>query len=48
MYRNINRKIFHIISIIVILVIIMFVAGMFILRYQVEGESNLPFQIKKI
>lgn len=48
MYRNINKKIFHIVSIITIIFVIIFIAGMFILRYQVEGESNMPFQITKI
>lgn len=48
MYRNINKKIFHIVSLITIIFVILFIAGMFILRYQVEGESNMPFQITKI
>jgi hypothetical protein len=48
MYRNIKKKIFHIVAIIVIVCVIIFIAGMFILRYQVEGESNMPFEITKI
>ena len=48
MYRSINKKIFHIISIIVILIVIVFAAGIFVLRYQVEGEANMPFKITKI
>ena len=48
MYRNLSKKIFHVIMIIVIIVAILCVAGIFILRYQVEGESNMPFKITKI
>jgi hypothetical protein len=48
MYRNINKKIFHVVSIIIIVFFIVFVAGMLVLRYQVEGESNMPFNIAKI
>lgn len=48
MYRNINKKIFHIISLITIIFVIIFIAGMFVLRYQVEGEANMPFKITKI
>lgn len=48
MFRNLNKKIFHIIMIIAIIFVILCVAGILILRYQVEGESNMPFKIKKI
>lgn len=48
MYRNINKKIFHAIMIIVIIFAILSVGGILILRYQVEGESNMPFKIKNI
>ena len=48
MFRNLNKKIFHIIIIIGIVFAIFCVAGILILRYQVEGESNLPFRITKI
>ena len=48
MFRNLNKKIFHIIMIIAIIFVILCVAGILILRYQVEGESNLPFKITKI
>ena len=48
MYRNLNKKIFHVIMIIVIIFAILCVAGILVLRYQVEGESNMPFQITKI
>ena len=48
MFRNLNKKIFHIIMITAIVFVILCVAGILILRYQVEGESNMPFKIKKI
>ena len=48
MFRNLNKKIFHIIMIIVIIFAILCMAGILILRYQVEGESNMPFKITKI
>lgn len=48
MYRNINKKIFHIIMIIIIIFAFLCIAGILVLRYQVEGESNMPFKITKI
>ena len=48
MFNRINRKIIHVILIIVVIFVILFVSGIFILRYQVEGESNMPFTITKI
>ena len=48
MYRNVKQKIFHSVIISVIIIAILCVGGMFILRYQVEGESNMPFKISKI
>lgn len=48
MYRNLNKKIFHIVMIVVIICAILFVSGIFILKYQVEGESNMPFKLTKI
>lgn len=48
MYRSLNKKIFHMIMIIIIITIILFIAGMFLLKYEVEGETNIPFDIKKI
>lgn len=48
MYRNVKQKIFHSIIIAIIIIAILCVGGMFILRYQVEGESNMPFKISKI
>ena len=48
MYRSLSKKIFHVIMIVIIVFVILCVAGIFILRYEVEGESNMPFDIKKI
>lgn len=48
MYRNLSRKIFHIVMIIIIIFAIICVAGVFIVRYQVQGETNMPFKIEKI
>lgn len=48
MYRNTRKKIFHVIMVIILLFIILSIGGIFILRYQVEGESNMPFRITKI
>lgn len=48
MYRNINKKIFHIIMIIVIIFVVLSVAGIMVLKYHVEGEANMPFHITKI
>lgn len=43
-----QSKIFHICMIIVIITIIVFIAGMLVLRYNVTGEVNMPFTLKKI
>lgn len=48
MYRNLSKKIFHIVMIIIIIFAIICVAGVFIVRYQVQGETNMPFKIEKI
>ena len=48
MFRNLNKKIFHIIMIVIIVFVILCIAGILVLRYQVEGESNMPFEITKI
>ena len=34
--------------IIVIIAVILFIVGMLILRYNVEGETNMPFELTKI
>ena len=48
MYRNVKQRIFHSVIIEIIVIAILCVGGMFILKYQVEGESNMPFKISKI
>ncbi len=48
MYRNLKQKAFHVVIIIIIIFVILCVGGMLILRYEVEGESNMPFKITKI
>lgn len=48
MYRSLNKKLFHVIMITVIIFVILCVAGILVLRYQVEGETNMPFKITKI
>ena len=48
MYRGLDKKIFHVIMIVIIIFVILCVAGILVLRYQVEGETNLPFKITKI
>lgn len=48
MFRYLNNKIFHVIMIVVIVFVILCIAGILVLRYQVEGESNMPFEITKI
>lgn len=48
MYRNSRKKIIHVITIIVIIFAVFCIAGILALKYQVEGETNLPFEITKI
>lgn len=43
-----NKRYFHICVIISIIVIILFILGMIVLRYNVEGETNMPFELKKV
>lgn len=43
-----STKSFHICMTILIVVAILFIVGILILRYQVEGETNMPFKISKI
>ena len=47
MYRNLKQKAFHV-AIIIIISVILCAGGMLILKYEVEGESNMPFKITKI
>lgn len=44
----IGKKSFHICMVIVMIAIILFVLGIIVLKYNVEGETNMPFQLKKI
>lgn len=47
--RGITKtKSFHICMIIIIITVILFVVGMLVLRYNVEGEKNMPFELSKI
>lgn len=43
-----KSKAFHICIIIVIITVILFIAGMLMLKYDVEGETNMPFKLSKI
>lgn len=43
-----SKKYFHIVMMIVIVAIILFILGIIVLRYNVEGETNMPFQLSKI
>ena len=47
--RNIrNKKYFNIAMIMIIIAVILFVLGIIVLRYHVEGETNMPFSLSKI
>ena len=47
--KNITRtKSFHLCMIISMVVILLFVVGMLVLRYNVEGETNMPFNLSKM
>ncbi len=43
-----NKKSFHLCMIIIIIAVILFVVGIIILQYNVEGEKNMPFKLSKI
>lgn len=43
-----HKKYFHIVVMLVILTIILFALGIIVLKYNVEGETNMPFQLSKI
>jgi len=43
-----NEKYFHIIMLVLILLVLIFTTGAIILRYNVEGETNMPFELSKI
>lgn len=44
----VNKRYFHVCMTILIIVVILFIVGMLILRYNVEGETNMPFNLTKI
>lgn len=47
--RNIrNKKYFNIAMIMIMVAVILFVLGIIVLRYHVEGETNMPFSLSKI
>lgn len=43
-----NKKYLKLIITIIILAVIFFVVGIIVLKYNVEGETNMPFQLSKI
>lgn len=44
----VNKKYFHLCMVIVIIAVILFGLGIIILKYNVEGETNMPFDLNKI
>ena len=44
----VHKKYFHICIMIVMIAIIFFTLGIIVLRYNVEGETNMPFNLSKI
>lgn len=46
--RFTKTKMFHLCMIIVIIAVILFAVGIIALRYAVEGETNMPFELSKI
>lgn len=44
----IGKKSFHICMIIIIIAIILFTLGIIMLKYSVEGETNMPFNLKQV
>lgn len=48
MEQGIRKKIFHICMFISIIAIIFFIVGIIILKYHVEGEKDMPFEISNI
>ena len=43
-----SKKAFHISMLIIIIAVILFVLGIFVLKYNVEGETNMPFILNKV
>lgn len=48
MEQGTRKKIFHICMFIIIIAIIFFIVGIIMLRYHVEGERDMPFEISNI
>ena len=48
MFKNLNQKLYHVFIIIGIIFVILCIAGILVIRYQFEGETNMPFKITKI
>lgn len=46
--RLTRKKYFHIVMVISIVAVILFILGVVILKYSVEGETNMPFNLSKI
>lgn len=46
--KILDRKEIHIAIIVTIIIVLLFIATLVILKYNVEGETNLPFNISKI
>ena len=46
--QRFSRKVLNICAVLVIIVAIVFIAMMFVLHYDVNGETNMPFSISKI
>ena len=44
----VNKRYFHVCMTILIIVVILFIVGMLILKYNVEGETNMPFNLSEI
>ena len=43
-----KKRIIHLVIIVFIVIMLIFISGILVLKYSVEGEQNLPFKIKKI
>lgn len=44
----INKKYFHLSIILIIITSLLFMLGLMVLKYNVEGETNMPFNLSKI
>lgn len=48
MEQSLKKKLFHLSMIGLIIVVIIIVVAFLVMRYQVKGETNLPFDVSKI